>query len=48
MLMPVSNPKAYRATTDELCAVTEALKQKAIPESDLPAYYRREACTAAG
>jgi hypothetical protein len=37
------DPKPYRATPDELRAIDEALAQQPIPETELPAYYRREA-----
>lgn len=35
--------KPYQATPAELRAIDEALATDAIPEAELPAYYRREA-----
>ena len=39
----MKNIARYRPTPGELRAIDEALAQEAIPEDELPAYYRREA-----
>ena len=36
-------PAPYRASQDEQRAIDEALAQEAIPATELPAYYRKEA-----
>lgn len=38
-----NDPKPYPAAPDELRAIDDGLTSDAIPEAELPAYYRREA-----